>query len=377
MGREKKDKERGQRSRHRGGRGLSTIDWYVVKQFLATYFFSIVLILAVAIAFDVTEKLDRLLQPQVPLKAIIFDYYGNFVPYYANLFSPLFVFIAVIYVTSRLAENSEIIAILSCGVSFRRLLRPYMLGAAVIALLTFLLSSFVIPPGNQVRIDFQNRYIKDKRITQANAIQVQLAPESFMYLSYYNNETKLGYTFSMEQFDGKDLRSRVTAMSIGYDTLQNWQLNDYTITHFGKRQDSVVSGSRLDTVLPITPKEFLVTQGDVEMLTTPQLRGSIERQKMRGAPTQLYAIELHKRIATIPASFILTLMGVSLSARKRKGGMGLSLAVGLSLSFIYILFMTVTSSFAVSGDMSPMVAAWLPNLIYLGISFILYKLAPR
>ena len=356
---------------------ISTVDRYIFIQFLATYFFSIVLILAVAIAFDVTEKLDRLLQPDVPLRAIIWDYYANFVPYYANLFSPLFVFIAVIYVTSRLAENSEIIAILSCGMSFRRLLKPYMMGATVIAILTFLLSSFVIPPGNRIRIDFQNRYIKDKRITYANAIQMQVAPETFMFMSYYNDESKVGYTFSMDCFEGKDLKSRVMANSIIYDTLYNWQLQDYTITYFGERQDSLLRGNQLDTIIPITPRDFLVTEGDVEMLTTPQLYHSIQQQRMRGAATQLYAIELHKRIAMIPASFILTLMGVSLSARKRKGGMGLALAVGLSLSFLYILFMTVTASFAVTGAMAPVVAAWLPNLVYLGISFVLYRLAPR
>ena len=356
---------------------ISTVDRYIFTQFLATYFFSIVLILAVAIAFDVTEKLDKLLQPNVPLRAIIWDYYANFVPYYANLFSPLFVFIAVIYVTSRLAENSEIIAILSCGVSFRRLLKPYMLGAAVIAILTFLLSSFVIPPGNRIRIDFQNQYIKDKRITYANTIQMQVAPETFMFMSYYNDESKVGYTFSMDRFEGKDFKSRVMANSIIYDTLYNWQLQDYTITYFGERQDTLLRGNQLDTIIPITPRDFLVTEGDVEMLTTPQLYHSIQKQRMRGAATQLYAIELHKRIAMIPASFILTLMGVSLSARKRKGGMGLALAVGLSLSFLYILFMTVTASYAVTGAMAPVVAAWLPNLVYLGISFVLYRLAPR
>jgi Predicted permeases len=356
---------------------ISTLDRYVFIQFVATYFFSIVLILAVAIAFDVTEKLDKLLQPEVPLSAIIWSYYGNFVPYYANLFSPLFVFIAVIYVTTRLAEHSEIIAILSCGMSFRRLLKPYMLGAAVIAALTFVLSSFIIPPGNRIRIDFQNRYIKDKRITFANTVQMQVAPETFMFMSYYNDESKIGYTFSMDCFEGKDLKSRMMANSIVYDTLHNWQLQDYTITYFGDRQDTLRRGDKLDTIIPITPKDFLVTEGDVEILTTPRLYTSIQQQQQRGAPTQLYAIELHKRIAMIPASFILTLMGVSLSARKRKGGMGLSLAVGLSLSFIYILFMTVTSSFAVTGAMSPMSAAWLPNLVYLVISFILYRLAPR
>lgn len=206
---------------------------------------------------------------------------------------------------------------------------------------------------------------------------MQVAPETFMFMSYYNDESKVGYTFSMDRFDGKDLKSRVMANSITYDTLHNWQLHDYTITYFGERQDSLLRGNQLDTVIPITPREFLVTEGDVEMLTTPQLYNSIQQQQMRGAPTQLYAIEYHKRIATIPASFILTLMGVSLSARKRKGGMGLSLAVGLSLSFIYILFMTVTSSFAVTGTMSPLVAAWLPNVVYLVISFVLYRLAPR
>lgn len=354
---------------------INRIDLYIIKQFLGTYFFAIFLILAVAIVFDITEKLDKLLQPEVTIRAIIFDYYFNFVPYYANLFSPLFVFIAVIFFTSKLTQNSEITAILSSGVSFTRLMRPYMVSAAVIATLSFLLSSYVIPKGNKVRHDFENTYIKNKKVSYGERIQVQLSPGEFVFFSQYNVESKTGYEFSMERFVDKDLVSRVTARSIRYDTLHQWTLNNYEITRFGARYDTVQKGNQCDTLIAITPEEFLFGQGDMETLTTSQLSKQIRLQKKRGTPTTLYEIELHKRYASIWASFILTTIGASLSTRKRKGGMGLYMAIGLGLSFAYIVFLTVSTSFAVNGRLSPFWACWLPNITYLFIAFFLYRRA--
>lgn len=354
---------------------INKIDRYIIKQFLGTYFFAIFLILAVAIVFDITEKLDKLLQPEVSLASIIVEYYFNFVPYYANLFSPLFVFIAVIFFTTKLTQNSEITAILASGVSFTRLMHPYMISATIIALLSFLLSSFVIPPGNKIRHDFENRYIKDKKVTYGERIQMQLSSGEFIFFSQYSATNKTGYEFSMERFDGKDLRARVTAQTIEYDTLNNWRMNDYVITRFGARYDTVQKGSVCDTIIPITPDEFLFSQGDMESLTTPQLSQLISLQQKRGTPTALYEIELHKRYASIWASFILTTIGISLSTRKRKGGMGLYLAIGLGLSFAYIIFLTVSTSFAVQGSLSPMLACWLPNITYLVIAFFLYRRA--
>ncbi|MDY6147909.1 MAG: LptF/LptG family permease [Porphyromonas sp.] len=353
------------------------IDRYIIKQFLGTYFFAIILILAIAIMFDLTEKLDKLMKPEVSLHAIIFDYYLNFIPYYANLFSSLFIFIAVIFFTGRMAQNTEITALLAGGMSFKRLLLPYMIVASFLSVLTFVLNSFVIPQSNAVRFAFENNYIKNKRIDYAERIQIQTAPNEFVFFSSYSAPNKTGYEFSKETFRGKDLSSRITALYLEHDTLYNWTLHDYVITRFGARVDTVQKGAVLDTVIQVKPEEFLVTAGDVETMTTPQLHKQIGRQKERGAPTTLYAIELHKRYAAIMTAFILTIIGVTLSSRKRRGGMGFSIAIGLGLSFGYILFMTVTASFAAGGRLSPFWASWLPNIIYAIIGLFLYKKAPK
>jgi len=353
---------------------LSILDRYIIRKFLGTYIFAIVLILAITIMFDINEKLDAFLK--APLKATVFDYFVNFLPYFANQFSPLFTFIAVIFFTSKLASNSEIIAMLSTGMSFRRLLRPYLVSATVIAVATYLLSAYVIPPANVKRINYTNTYVKNKSIVQGNNIMLQIAPGEIAYMTTYNRTTKTGYRFSLETYRDKQLVSRLTANSIKWDTLYNWQVCDYTIRRFHERREEIQQGKVLDTVIPFEPRDFLIAKNDHEKLTTPELSEYIDRQKARGvANIKDFEIEYHRRFAMTAAAFILTVIGMSLSSRKVKGGMGLNIGIGLVLSFSYILFMTVTSSFAVSGLTSPLVAMWIPNLIYLIIAIILYRRA--
>lgn len=353
---------------------LSILDRYIIRKFLGTYIFAIVLILAITIMFDINEKLDAFLK--APLKATVFDYFVNFLPYFANQFSPLFTFIAVIFFTSKLAANSEIIAMLSTGMSFRRLLRPYLVSATVIAVATYLLSAYVIPPANVKRINYTNTYVKNKSIVQGNNIMLQIAPGEIAYMTTYNRTTKTGYRFSLETYRDKQLVSRLTANSIKWDTLYNWQVRDYTIRRFHERREEIQQGKVLDTVIPFEPRDFLIAKNDHEKLTTPELSEYIDRQKARGvANIKDFEIEYHRRFAMTAAAFILTVIGMSLSSRKVKGGMGLNIGIGLVLSFSYILFMTVTSSFAVSGLTSPLVAMWIPNLIYLIIAIILYRRA--
>lgn len=360
-----------------GGKPLvSTLDLYIIRKFLGTYIFAIILILAITVMFDVNEKLDAFLH--APLKATVFEYFMNFLPYFANQFSPLFVFIAVIFFTSKLADNSEIIAMLSSGMSFRRLLRPYMISAAVIAVATFLLGAYIIPPANVKRIAFTNTYVKNRRVDYGDNIMLQVAPGEIAYMSRFDNTTKTGYRFSLEKFGKDGLESRLTAMSVKWDTLYQWQVRDYMIRDFHADREVLRSGNVLDTVIPFEPRDFLISRNDQETLTSPQLKQYIERQRSRGvANIQAFEIEYHKRYAMCAAAFILTVIGMSLSSKKVKGGMGLNIGLGLVLSFSYILFMTVTSSFAVSGLTSPLVAMWIPNIIYAVIAVILYRKASR
>lgn len=349
------------------------IDRYIIRKFLGTYVFAIVLLLAIVVMFDINEKLDAFLK--APLDKTLFDYFLNFLPYFANQFSPLFTFIAVIFFTSKLAENSEIIAMLSAGISFRRLLRPYMFSAAIIALATFILDAYVIPPANVKRINYTNTYVKDKRVDYGANIMLMVAPGEIAYMNRFDNNTKSGTRFSLDKFDEeKRLISRLTAQSIRWDTLYSWRVYDYVIRDIEGEREFITKGQQLDTMIPFEPRDFLISENDHQLLTTPALSEYIDRQKERGvANIQSFQVEYHRRFAMTAAAFILTVIGLSLSSRKVKGGMGLNIGIGLVLSFSYILFMTITQTFAISGLTSPLVAMWIPNVIYTIIAIILYR----
>ena len=357
---------------------LSIIDWYLIKKFLGTYFFTILLFAAIVVIIDWNQKFDNFINNSAPIHAIIFDYYLNFIPYFINSFSPLFVFIAVIFFTSRLADNSEIIAMLSNGLSFGRLVVPYMISAALIAALTFALNSYIIPPGNVKRIDFENKYVKKVKTVVEPHIQLEVEPDVYAYFNSFNDYDKRGNGFSLDRFKGKELVSRLTAQSITWDSAYHWTINNYMIRNFDGMKETVITGAKRDTTLAIMPSDFLISYGDAEQLSTPKLKTYIDRQKKRGIGNiQQFEIEFHKRFAISFASFILTIIGVSLSSRKVKGGMGMNIGMGFLLSFSYILFMQITSTFAVSGMVSPFIAIWIPNVTYIFIAVFLYKKAPR
>ncbi len=356
--------------------GLKRLDRYIIGKFLGTYIFAIALILAITVMFDVNEKLDAFLK--APLKATLIDYFLNFLPYFANQFSPLFTFIAVIFFTSKLADKSEIIAMMSSGMSFRRLMRPYLISAAVIAVATYILSAYIIPPANVKRIAYENTYVKNKKVEYGVNIQMQVADGEIAYMSRYDSKAKTGYKFSLEKFKDKKLVSRLTANTIRYDTLHQWQVRDYMIRDLTGTREQIKRGTRLDTIIPMEPRDFLISKNDHETMTTADLEEYISRQKERGvANIESFEIEYHRRYAMCAAAFILTIIGMSLSSRKVKGGMGLNIGIGLVLSFSYILFMTVTSTFAVSGIAPPIVAMWIPNIVYSIIAVIVYRKAAR
>ena len=353
---------------------IKLFDLYIIKKFLGTYIFSILLLLAIVIMFDINEKLDAILT--APWKETVFDYFMNFLPYFANQFSPLFTFISVIFFTSKLADNSEIIAMLSSGISYKRLMVPYMVSACIIAACSFVLSAYVIPPANIKRIEYSNKWVKNKSVDYGTNIQLQVTPGVIAYISRYDNKTKTGYRFSLEKYEGKTLKSRLIAQSIKYDTLNRWVMQDYSIRKFDDLRETISYGSKKDTMLNMEPKDFLISKNDQEVLTTPQLKDYIARQKNRGvANIKSFEIELHKRYAMTAAAFILTIIGLTLSSRKVKGGMGVNIGIGLVLSFTYILFNTVTSTFAISGYTSPMIAMWIPNIVYIFIAIYLYRRA--
>ena len=363
-------------------RFLKIIDWYIIRKFIGTYFFAIALIISISIVFDVNENLAKFTQYHAPLRAIVFDYYLNFIPYFANLFSPLFVFIAVIFFTSKLAGNSEIISMLAAGISFKRLMRPYMISAALISLLTFYLGSYVIPKGNVVKQNFETIYKNKKKNTSAENVQLQVGKGIIASVQHYENTVKRGYGFNLYKFENKKLVSHMTAQDIQYDTISDsryhWKVTQWRIREMKGLRENISSGMRMDTLIMMEPTDLVFSKGQQETFTTPQLKEYISKQIDRGSGNVVqYEVEYHKRIASSFASFILTTIGVSLSSRKRKGGMGLYLGIGLALSFGYIMLQTVSSTFAINANTPPMLAAWIPNIIFAVIAYFCYRQAPN
>ena len=363
-------------------RYVSRLDRYLIAKFIGTYIFAIVLIISISIVFDINENLAKFSTNGAPLKAIVFDYYANFVPYFANLFSPLFVFIAVIFFTSNLAGNSEIIAMLAAGVSFKRLLRPYMISAALIAAVNFYLGGYVIPKGNQIKMEFESKYKNNKKTVSANNVQLMVAPGVIAYLQQYDAQTQTGYGFSLDKFENKKLVSHMTASVIRYDSISDsryhWKAQNYKIRTLKGLREEIQSGAVIDTLVQMEPMDLIYSDGQSETLTSTELHRYISKQIDRGSTNVVqYEVEYHKRIATSFASFILTIIGVSLSSRKRKGGMGLYLGIGLALSFSYILLQTISSTFAVNADTPALLAAWIPNILYLFIAYLCYRQAPN
>ncbi|MBP3717481.1 MAG: LptF/LptG family permease [Paludibacteraceae bacterium] len=360
---------------------LKKLDWYIIKKFLGAFFLSIALIISIAIVFDISEKLDDFMDPRfgVTMHEIVFDYYLNFIPYFVNLFAPLFTFISVILFTSKLADNTEIIAILASGISYRRMMFPYMVVAALIAVMTFYLSGYVIPPSNTERIEFQQKLTTRKRATDVSNMQMKVEPNVVLTIKSFNKISKTGFNASLDKFDDKNnLVSRMTANTITYDTLHKWHMHGYVIRDFDGLYEKMTRGTDIDTVLNVEPDEFFVYAGMEEQMTNKQLSHFIERQKSRGmGEVKAFEIEYAKRFAAPFASFILTIIGVSLSSRKVRGGMGANLGIGLALSFLYIMFFTLSSSFAVSGAVPPVVAAWLPNIVYFFIAGYVYSKAQK
>lgn len=363
-------------------RYLKILDWYIIRKFIGTYFYSIALIISISIVFDINENLAKFTQYHAPLKAIVVDYYMNFVPYFANLFSPLFVFIAVIFFTSKLAGNSEVISMLAAGVSFKRLMRPYMISAALISVMTFFLGAYVIPKGTVVRQNFEILYKNRKKNTAAENVQLQVGKGVIAYIQHYDNNRKKGYGFCLDKFEDKKLVSHMTASEIQYDTISDskyhWKARNWRIRQLKGMRETITSGSVKDTTIMMEPADLVYSKGQQETFTSPQLRDYINKQIDRGSGNVVqYEVEYHKRIATSFASFILTTIGLSLSSRKRKGGMGLYLGIGLALSFTYIMLQTVSSTFAINADTPPMLAAWIPNIIFTVVAYFCYRKAPN
>jgi len=360
---------------------IKLIDAYIIRKFLGTFFFSLVLILTIAVVFDFAEKIDNFMEKEAPVKAIIFNYYFNFVPYFATLFAPLFVFISVIFFTSKMAVNTEIIAILNSGMSFKRMMWPYFLSALVIAVFTFVLTNFIIPQSNLIRMDFEDKYYRSSaRKVIVENIHRMVYKNIYVYIGSYNPLSGRGQNFTIEHFnDSNRLVSRLESSSVIYDTtLKKWTALNYYLREFKEGEDIITKGNRIDTALTIKPSDLSRDPGFVGTMTYRELKDYIDLLRLQGSDElKLFLIEKHRRFANPFAVFILTLIGVSLSSRKIRGGIGMNIGIGLTLSFSYILFLQFASQFSLKGSLGPMLAMWIPNILYSIIALVLYKMAPK
>ncbi|MCE5344705.1 MAG: LptF/LptG family permease [Bacteroidales bacterium] len=357
------------------------IDTYIIRKFLGTFFGALALILTIAVVFDFAEKIDNFMEKEAPVRAIIFDYYMNFIPYFATLFAPLFVFISVIFFTSKMAVNTEIIAILNSGMSFRRMMWPYIQSSLFIAIFTFVLTNFVIPSSNLKRIDFEDKYYRSvsRKKTQEN-IHRMVFKNVYVYMGSYNPISQSGRNFTIEKFDDNGrLESKLSSNTVTYDTAkQKWTALNYYLRVIKDNEEIITRGKQIDTTLTIKPTDFSRDPGFVGTMTYRELNDYVDLLRMQGSDElKLFLIEKHRRIANPFAVFILTFIGVTLSCKKVRGGIGMNIGIGLVLSFSYILFLQFASQFSLKGDLDPMLAMWIPNILYSVIAIILYELAPK
>jgi lipopolysaccharide export system permease protein len=358
---------------------IKILDKYIIKKFLGTFFFALGLIIAIAIVFDISEKIDDFLEREAPIKAIVFDYYLNFIPFFGNLFSPLFVFISVIYFTSRMAAQTEIVAILGSGVSFKRLLVPYLVAAAMLASLSLVLNHFIIPHSNTKRIAFETQYIKNRYVYSNRNVHRQISPGNYIYFESYNNIDRIGYQFSLEKFVNGKMTYKLLSERILWDSLKNnWIVENYFIRKIDGMNEYTRSGYRLDTILSFYPSEFNRRSNIIETMDSPELNRYIKEETIRGSEEiPLFLIEKHRRTSIPYATFVLTVIGVSMSSKKVRGGIGVQLGFGILLSFTYIMFMQISQTFATNGSLPPLLAVWLPNLLYTIIAFYLLRKAMK
>jgi len=358
---------------------MKILDFYIIRKFLGTFFYAITLLIIIVIVFDISESIDEFLRNEAPLTEIIFTYYLNFIPYFINLFIYLFTFISVIFFTSKLASNTEIIAFLSSGVSFYRFLRPYFISAGFLALFSFYLANFLIPQTNEKRRIFKDTYMEDLTKAKDRHIHLQINPGTFVYVENYNVTTNSGRKFSIERFNGPKLEYKLNSERIKWDSIgQSWIIEDYYVRLIGEGKETIYKGRELDTVLQLLPSDLFYYKEDFEEMNYWELNERIASEELKGSEkVKFYEVEKSKRMAAPFATLVMTLIGVSLSSRKIRGGIGMHLGLGIGISFAYVLFMQLSTVFATYGNLSPEVSAWIPNFIFLLLGLYLLRVAPK
>ncbi|MBC7919557.1 MAG: LptF/LptG family permease [Ferruginibacter sp.] len=358
---------------------MKLLDQYIVGKFLKTYLFVVLILVSVICVIDFTEKNEDFIQHNLGASDIVMGYYRHLFPYWASLLSPITVFIATVFVTAQMASHTEVIAILSSGVSFRRMMVPYLIGSALIGMLNFALVSYVIPNSNKVRIAFERKYVKSPFYFEERNIHLKVAPNTYVYMDSYTNVTNSGYRFTMEDIEGTTLKRKLESERITWDsTKRKWQIANYKLRTFEGDRETLSYGTGMDTVLNLKPKDFDSNYMLYETFTLPELDDFIRELQSRGSDGVVtYQIEKYVRFTSPFAIIILCMIGVIVSARKSRGGVGFQIAFGFVLAFVYIIFFIMTKTIAEVGGLNPIVGVWIPNVVFALVGVLLYKTVPR
>ncbi|QBQ42496.1 YjgP/YjgQ family permease [Sphingobacterium psychroaquaticum] len=360
---------------------MNIIDRYIIKKYLSTFVFTVGIFIVVIVVFDVSEKLDDFLKNKAPMSKVFLQYYAlGSIPFFLNMLTPLINFIAVIFFTSKMADQTEVVPILSGGMSFNRFLRPYMISAGLIFSFTLVLNLWVIPYTNKVKVQFENVYVKPQKVSSSTlSTHMQIDSNTYVYVGNFETRTNIGYDFSLEKFDGDKLVEKLMAQRITWDSVATkWKIEDYTVRKIDGFKETMENGTVRDTTLDMLPRDFEVYDNVFTAMDTKELNERISKEETRGTGMMTdLLLEKYKRYIGPFSAFILTLMGVSLSSKKVRGGIGLSLGIGIALSFTYLLLVQFSTMFSLKGGLDPLIAILIPNVLFLVIALWLKHKAPK
>ena len=357
---------------------MKKIDIYILKKLLSTFLYVVAILVLIICVIDYTDKNDKFITYEIS-SDVILQYYLSFAPYFAALLTPITSFIATVLVTAKMASQTELIAIMSSGVSFRRIIRPFMIGAAMIGVGSFYLNNFVIPDANKFRVQFETEYIKKPTENLDTDIHFKIGPQEYVYLSRFSTHSETGYTVTLERFIDHQLIEKITADRIVWDTASNkWTLNNWIKRTLQEDHEIIEQGRRLDTLLAMTPQDFEAKRFHETTLTLPELNAYIALQLSRGADdVDVYRVEKYIRFMQPFTVFILMFIGIVLSARKSRRGTGFQIAMAFLIAFIFIILFVFAQAIAAAGTMSPLLAIWLPNIFFGTLGLVLYNTVPR
>lgn len=353
---------------------MKKLDWYIIRKFIGTFFFAILILAMISCVVDVSEKLNDFTKNKAPFGQVL-NYYKNFIPHISALLYPLFIFIATIFFTSKLAYKSEIVAMLATGMSFNRLLRPYLIGAAFLGCLALLANHWIVPLANKSKLQFEYKYVREKVNNSDRNVHIQLAPDLLIYVETYDYASNIGYHFTAEKINGTRLLEKVMADHISYDSAKKmWQLNSVFIRRNDTVRESLEYVAEMAASYPFTPRDLRENDDDKDKLTTPQLDRFIEKQRLHGNNNlNIYYVEKYRRTAQPFAGFILSIIGACIASRKIRGGSGFHLALGIAISAVYMLCLQFSQTFSTKAGLDPLIAVWIPNGIAAIAAFFVYR----